>query len=122
MVISWLRHISDLFHLCPIILAGVKLVSILRVIVIANSSEDDDGVAKYGGGMMRQLPWLCALAVNWLPGYTVLWILDKGLDTLNGESPHVAHWSLLNVSSSVDVEVVIHDETAVVRSSLRQFS
>jgi len=64
----------------------------------------------------------------WLPGnaievIVVLVILIKeSLHTRDGKLPHVAHWTLLDVSASMDVQIIINNEAAVIGSSLRKLT
>lgn len=72
--------------------------------------------------MVRDLAWWSALLLDGFPSDSVVVIGSQFLNAREAELPHVGHLSLFDVSSSVDVEVVINNETAVVGSSFWQFA
>ena len=117
MVVPWVRNLSGLLQLGPHELCGIEFKGIWSIVVVVNTSKNYYRVAEYSWLMVGQLSRLSTLAGDMLPGYAVGWIVDETLNALNAESPHVGHWALFDVSSSVDIEIVINNETAVIRSS-----
>ena len=126
MVISWFWNmVGSLFinlYCRPRVFNRIKRISILCVIIIVNSSENNDSVFKNSWLVMRQLSRCSSFAVNLLPWYSVLRIINEALDARYAQSPHIGHWALLNISSSMNVKVLIYNETAMIRSSLWQLS
>jgi hypothetical protein len=121
-VISCLRDLASLLQLGPGVLVGVELEALL-IIFIIDAPENYNLMIKYARLMVRNVVRdKTALLRNCLPLNSVLWVLDEFMNALNAKSPHVVHGSDLNVSSAVDIQVVIDNETAMVCSSLRQVS
>ena len=118
MVISWLWDSSCLLKLSPGMCCGIEVIWVLAIIISANSSEENYRVSIQSWFMMRQFSWLLSLALDWLPGDSERWVLNKPLNALNRKSPHIAHWTFLDISATMNIEIVVNNKRAVVWSSL----
>lgn len=121
-VVSWFWDFTILLEFGPCFFAHIEFVHVLNSVDSGHASVDHNLVSKHSGFMMRDLAWKTSFFLDRLPLDSVIGVVLKLLDTRNAELPHVADGSLLDVPAAMDVEVVVHDETAVVRPSLGQLS
>jgi len=71
-------------------------------------------VSKDSGFMERNITWNVSLAVNWFPGNFIIGVVNKLLYSTDTEPPHVAHGSFLDISSTMNVHIIIYNETAMI--------
>ena len=142
MVISWFWNVTSLLDFGPSSLGGVELVCVSYVLVwIQNSSKNDHWMAKNRWSVVRKVSWNRPRVGHLLPWHTVFWIRNQLLHSRHWESPHVTHWSFLNISTSMNIQaillklnpfrlktikfdhlLIINNKTAMVWSSLRKLS
>lgn len=108
MIVSWLWNISLLFHLWPHIFIWIKLEGILSVkLRVDDTTIYNNLVSKYSWFVMGNISWKLPFALYLLPWYTEFWIWHQFLNTLKAQSPHVAHWTLFNISTTMNVKIVV---------------
>lgn len=114
-VISGLWNVTGLLHLTPRVLVGIKFVGVSHVFEIILATKNDNGMPENSGSVMRDVGRDgVSFLRNWLPSDAIFRIIDQLLYAIDTKSPHIIHWALLDISSTVNIKIVINDPTAVI--------
>ena len=105
-VVSRLGDISSLLHLGPFFSCGVEFINIRIIIIVVNSSKDDDLIAKHSWCVMGDVSGKYPFVSNLLPLSSEFWVQNEFLNGTDVELPHIIHWAFLNISSSVDIKAI----------------
>lgn len=122
MIISRFWNISRLLKLVPGHFLGIKFEGIFALGIILNTTEDHSFMSEYSCLMMGNVSWDLSFLVDGLPLNTGIAMHSKVLKSTQVNSPHAAHWTNFNISTAVNVKMLINNETTVIRSSLREFA
>jgi len=114
-VVTGLWNVTGLLHLTPRMLVGIKFVGVSHVFEIILTTKNDNGMPENSGSVMRDVGRDgVSFLRNWLPSDAIFRIIDQLLYAIDTKSPHIIHWALLDVSSTVNIKIVIDDPTAVI--------
>lgn len=104
-VISGLWNVTGLLHLTPGVLVGIKFVGICHVFEIVLATKNDNGMPENSGSVMRNVGRDgVSFLRNWLPSDAIFRIVDQLLYAIDTKSPHIIHWTLLDISSAVNIK------------------
>lgn len=115
-IIPWLWDVSGLLELGPGLLHHVEFVNLLYIVDARHAAVDNHLVAEHRRLVVGDLSGQCALLFDWLPLDPIGWVILQLFDSRHAKLPHVFHGPLFDVPAAVNIQVVIHDEAAVVRS------
>ena len=116
MIVTALGHITRLLKHTPSVLVRVELEG--SGLSLADAAEDNNLVTKDSRLVMADSSGGRASLLNLLPADTIFGVILELVDSIDAKTPHVVHGANLDIAATMDVEVVIHNEGAVIRAPL----
>lgn len=106
-VITWLWYLSSHLQLAPGQLVSIKLIAVITVAIVQNSTEYYSFVVEYGRLMMRNLAWNSSLLVDDFPLNSRVAVSRQVVQLAQRDAPHRLNRTDFDISASVNIETVI---------------
>jgi hypothetical protein len=119
MIIARFWYITTLLELGPVSLIRIEFIGVRIIVIINNTSKYYNVLTENGRFMMTNISGASSRLLDDLPATSMLGLLHQFVETLKAEPPHVVHRTYFNISSSMDVKVIIDNEATMISTSLR---